>query len=215
MEKLDLNFIGYKPICQLRWDDVCSCQEDAKKIAKDQVWRGILAALHTEGIRDDDIVWLGAYDEVADWLANNQNKGLFLSGDPGTGKTVLANFVLRPILEYLLQASGYGRQTTIDCMTARQMAQYMKDDVQWIFRDTGAIIIDDVGTESTTFNFGEQINAFFELVDFAEREGKLLVLTSNLTKQEIIEKYGERTFDRLRKLCRLVVIKNEGRSLRK
>lgn len=212
--EVNITFTGYKPVAHLHWDTkFWRTDEERKELAKDQVRRGITAALRNEGIFEDEITWLSAYDEVADWLQDNKEKGLFLCGDCGTGKTLLARHVLIPILKFLNPVPSYkgiDHQTNIYWGNARDMAELVKEGVDLNFSEYGVIMIDDIGTESVSFNYGERVNAFFELVDYAERFGKFLVITSNLTKQEIIEKYGERTLDRLRKLCRLVQFKGES-----
>lgn len=49
-------------------------------------------------------------------------------------------------------------------------------------------------------------------MDAAEKQGKLLLLTSNLSAAELMKKYGERTLDRLRALTKCVIFK--GKSMR-
>ena len=61
--------------------------------------------------------------------------------------------------------------------------------------------------------YGERRLAFCEIVDEAEKRGKLLMLTTNLSLEEISQKYGERTMDRLVAITRRV--KFEGNSLRR
>jgi DNA replication protein len=61
--------------------------------------------------------------------------------------------------------------------------------------------------------YGEKRLAFPELVDEAEKKGKLLIVTTNLSIQELKEKYGERTVDRLRAITTPILFK--GESLRK
>lgn len=75
------------------------------------------------------------------------------------------------------------------------------------------IYIDDIGTESLSVKYGEKRMTFPELVDEAEKKGKLLIITTNLSLSEIKEKYGERTLDRLRAITTPIVFK--GESLRK
>ena len=75
------------------------------------------------------------------------------------------------------------------------------------------IYIDDVGTENLSVKYGEKRLAFAELADEAEKKGKLLILTTNLTIDELREKYGERTIDRLRAITKTVLF--SGISLRK
>ena len=75
------------------------------------------------------------------------------------------------------------------------------------------IYIDDIGTENLSVKYGEKRLVFPELVDEAEKKGKLLIITTNLSLSELSEKYGERTIDRLRAITTSVLFK--GESLRK
>ena len=75
------------------------------------------------------------------------------------------------------------------------------------------ISVDDVGIEPVASVYGEKHSYFTELVDAAEKMDKLLVITSNMNIEELLERYGERTIDRLRALTTVVVFK--GESLRK
>ena len=75
------------------------------------------------------------------------------------------------------------------------------------------IYIDDIGTEFLSVKYGEKRLSFAELVDEAEKKGKLLIVTTNLSLSELQQKYGERTLDRLRAITTPVVFK--GDSLRK
>lgn len=64
-------------------------------------------------------------------------------------------------------------------------------------------------------NFAEQpkVKHFRMLVDYAEKNGIMLIITTNLTWKELTEKYGERTTDRLKALVTPIGFK--GKSLRK
>ena len=59
------------------------------------------------------------------------------------------------------------------------------------------IAIDDIGTEDISIRFGEKRSVVPEILDAAEKYGKLLLLTSNLGGEDLIKKYGNRTFDRI------------------
>lgn len=75
------------------------------------------------------------------------------------------------------------------------------------------IYVDDIGTESLSVKYGEKRLAFAELADETEKKGKLLIITTNLSIDELREKYGERTIDRLKAITRTVLF--SGESLRK
>ena len=75
------------------------------------------------------------------------------------------------------------------------------------------IYVDDIGTENLSVKYGEKRLAFAELTDEAEKKGKLLILTTNLSIEELGGKYGERTVDRLRAITKTVLF--AGESLRR
>ena len=75
------------------------------------------------------------------------------------------------------------------------------------------IYIDDVGTENISNIYGNKRIPFMELCDAMEQQGKLLICSTNLNVEELKQKYGERTIDRLRATTKFVTF--EGESLRK
>lgn len=91
-------------------------------------------------------------------------------------------------------------------------AQQMNADLD-VVKQKHIIYVDDIGTENLSVKYGEKRLAFAELADEAEKKGKLLILTTNLSIDELREKYGERTIDRLRAITRTVLF--SGESLRK
>ena len=76
------------------------------------------------------------------------------------------------------------------------------------------IYLDDVGTEGECIRFGERRQAFPEIVDEAEKKGKLLIVTTNLNTDELKYRYGDRTLDRLRAITRPVLFQREQGSFR-
>ena len=75
------------------------------------------------------------------------------------------------------------------------------------------ICVDDIGTEGESMLYGNRRMVVAELADAAEREGKMLLLTTNMSVDELRQKYGERTIDRLRVITKPIVFM--GESLRK
>ena len=74
--------------------------------------------------------------------------------------------------------------------------------------------MDDIGTEGQSVIFGERRWAFPEIVDEAEKKGKLLIVTTNLTKDELSGRYGDRTLDRLRAITKPIIFKRKEGSFR-
>ena len=145
--------------------------------------------------------WLPEYEEVASWLAGNGGRGLLCFGNCGRGKTLICGRILPLILNH------YCRKV-VSCYDAQQMNAELD-----VVKQKHIIYVDDIGTENLSVKYGEKRLAFAELADEAEKKGKLLILTTNLTIDELREKYGERTIDRLRAITKTVLF--SGESLRK
>lgn len=149
----------------------------------------------------DGAKWVKEYDEVADWLTDNEGKGLLLMGNCGRGKSLLATKVLPLLINQCCRKM-------VSSYTAMQMN--MKPDAVMAKH---IICVDDIGIEGESLLYGNRRMVVSELADAAEREGKLLLLTTNMSTDELRQKYGERTIDRLRVVTKLVVF--AGESLRK
>jgi DNA replication protein DnaC len=177
---------GFSPVP----DPVYISIPEAKKV----LWYGL------KYFAKDAAQWLPEYNEIAAWLTNNGGKGLLCLGNCGRGKTLICGRVIPAILNHYC-----GK--IVSCYDAQQM----NADIDHI-KQKHIIYLDDIGTESIRVNYGEKRMAFPELVDEAEKRGKLLIITTNLSKDEIKEKYGERTLDRLRAIT--TPVRFVGKSLR-
>lgn len=163
--------------------------------ARENLWNGLI---HYEG---DKAKWLSEYEEVAKWLSNNEGRGLLCYGNCGRGKSLICWKILPLLIHF------YHRKV-ISCYDSQQM----NADIDEV-KSKHLIYIDDVGTENVSIKYGERRLAFPEVVDEAEKRGKLLIITTNLSLDELAQKYGERTMDRLVAITKRV--KFVGESLRK
>ena len=144
--------------------------------------------------------WLPEYEKVAQWLSNNNGKGLLCFGNCGRGKSVICGKIIPLLLNHY-------HHKVVSCYDA----QTMNNDIDDVKRKH-IIYIDDIGIENVSIKFGEKRLAFPEIVDEAEKKGKLLIITTNLSLAEIEQKYGERTKARLIAIVDNVLFK--GKSLR-
>lgn len=129
--------------------------------------------------------WITEYDEVAEWLTNNRGRGLFLYGNCGRGKTMLAKFIIPALL-------------LSEC--SKVMSYYDIQDLKDKFdelKQKKIIAVDDIGTEEVVFNYGNRIDVFAEIIDLTEKKSKLIVVTSNYQKDELLSRYGVRILDRI------------------
>ena len=133
-----------------------------------------------------EAVWLPEYEKVAAWLSGNQGRGLFLFGNCGRGKSILCRHALPAIL--------------LEC--CRKVVSVF--DMQDMNRDIDLVLskhilaLDDIGTEEQSVKYGERRMAFAEIMDAAEKHGKLVIVSTNLGENELRERYGDRILDRIR-----------------
>lgn len=148
-------------------------------------------------------VWQQEYEEVAEWLTDNKGRGLWLCGECGRGKTLIGAKILPVLFNFY-----HFPHKTISLYDAKDLNSKFDDIVK-----KHIIYIDDVGKESVDVNYGNRNLRFPDIVDEAEKKGKLLMFTTNLSQVKMVEKYGERTVDRLRAITKKIVFR--GKSLRK
>ena len=144
--------------------------------------------------------WLPEYDQVASWLGNNQGRGLFLFGNCGRGKSILCRYVLPAIL------LKYCRK-----VVSVFDIQDMNRDIDLVL-SKHVVSLDDIGTEELSVKYGERRMAFAEVMDAAEKHGKLVIVSTNLGANELKERYGDRVLDRIRAVTKRVLF--DGTSLR-
>ncbi|MGI6224121.1 MAG: hypothetical protein ACOYJG_10990 [Prevotella sp.] len=140
------------------------------------------------------------FDAIEELLENNQGKGLLCIGNCGRGKTMMCYRVI-PILLY------HFTHKIVNCYDAVDINA--KIDTM---KSKAIVCVDDIGTESDYIVYGVRRQPFAELVDSTEKRGSLLLLTTNLTTDELEVKYGIRVLDRLKRLTK--VIHFVGNSLR-
>lgn len=149
----------------------------------------------------DSARWLQEYDLVVSWLSNNEGRGLLMYGNCGRGKTLIGRRLLPIILNHFCKK-------IVKCYTTQEMNRH-PDEVL----SNHVTYLDDIGTEDVCNIYGNKRLIFPEIVDAAERDGKLLIISTNLTLKQLEEKYGIRTKDRLRAIT--VQVPFKGESLRK
>jgi DNA replication protein DnaC len=125
-------------------------------------------------------------------------RGLWLEGDPGTGKTTLAMLVSKSAIE--------ARRTTAIYSLPRLMGVLREsidsEDGLLSLLDRLAPVdllhLDDLGAEHRTDWVLEQL---YSIVNTRYEEQRSIVLTTNATEQELAEQLGARTVSRLVEIC--------------
>lgn len=209
----------------------CDCareRKDAEEQARQaQDLRIEVTRLRKLGFPDSEMAdWTFAHDDGSDprttSIAHNyvdnfpemkkRGKGLLLYGTVGTGKThaaaCIANELInqgRPCL-----VTNFARITnTLQGMFDGKQ-RYLDD-----FNRLDLLVIDDLASERDTSYMNEMI---FNIIDARYRSGKPLIVTSNLTKADIMAPGSierQRIYSRLLEMCVPIEVKGGDRRQKK
>lgn len=149
----------------------------------------------------ENAVWLPEYEKVAEWLTDNKGRGLFMFGNCGRGKSLLGRYVLPAIILSCCQK-------VVNVFDMQELNANLD-----VALSKHLISLDDVGTEEMAVKYGERRMAFPEIMDAAEKYGKLVIISTNLGGNELRERYGDRVLDRIKALTSRVCF--NGDSLRR
>lgn len=163
--------------------------------AKAVLWSGI------QYFCKENAQWLPEYEAVVEWLSDNKGRGLFCFGNCGRGKSLICARILPMVINHY-------HRLVLSIYNAQDMNQKADDALK-----KKLLLVDDLGTESISVKYGEKRLVFPEICDAAERHGNLLIVTTNLSLEEIREKYGERTLDRMKTITKPILF--QGKSMRK
>ncbi len=141
------------------------------------------------------------YRPIVDWMTDNKGKGLLMFGGCGLGKSVIGMYILPLLIKDV-------HKKVVNIFSAQELNKKIDEILK-----LHIIYIDDIGTEDNLNSYGNKRMPFAELCDDAEKKGKLLILTTNLSIDELTERYGDRVVDRLIAITKAVPF--TGDSLRK
>lgn len=140
-------------------------------------------------------------------IALEKNCGLLFIGNPGNGKTFLANCICNDLKQKgytVLSFSMSGYLRTIQDSFGK------KEDTETkllsAVRDVDLLFIDDLGSEQLSEEWGK--SKLFSLIDERYRAGKPILITTNLTLQELDEKLKfngvNKITDRIHEMARII-----------
>jgi DNA replication protein DnaC len=155
----------------------------------------------------------GYLDDLDENLA--AGRGVWLFGDPGTGKTTLGMLVSKAALESKHTVAIYSLPKLLARIRQSYDAGPDSDSYMELFRKLTTVDllhIDDLGAEKRSDWVLEQLYALIN--ERYENERSVLV-TTNLDEPELIEQIGRRTVSRLVEMCdgHMVPLHGEDRRL--
>lgn len=137
--------------------------------------------------------------EVAQFLSQNKNRmGVMFLGNCGTGKTTMLKAIQMSI-NYLTEKCGL---TTLKPLTIVSSSKIVNRDLdkptfdKW--KNAPLLAIDEFGKDREhTMAYGNTLNPIQDILDFRYENFLPTLLATNLNADELAERYGDRTFDRL------------------
>lgn len=148
-----------------------------------------------------------------------KNIGLLLWGLPGTGKSYLAFCIANKLIEQLIPVIAISSIGFLNMLkqTYSNYGQEGEAEIIAMFRNASLLVLDDLGAENET---GWAKEKLYELIDFRYRDKKPLIVTTNLTPDQLKQKMTQqdkvpRTYDRLIEMCYPIEVKGKSRRIEK
>ncbi len=133
-----------------------------------------------------------AIEGAAKWITSDLKPGLLLYGTVGSGKTTLADSLLRVILILTSGQKIYRKSALEISNAAKNNPEVYKEIVC-----SNMLFIDDLGEEPLIVkNYGNETSPIVELLYRRYDRQQFTVVTTNLLETEIRSAYGERIEDR-------------------
>lgn len=176
--------------------------------------KGLLVDQDNQHIIEGLVLYFAGDLRFESWFDEPQSlkKGILLMGNIGCGKTFLMDlFRINPVNAYLMKSC---REVTDDYKELgvdgirkyselRQVASKNPMNGSELF----GWCFDDLGTEEISSNYGNKVNVMEDVIlkayDRSELRGRVHV-TTNLSADEIGEKYGPRVRSRMREMFNMI-----------
>ena len=131
----------------------------------------------------------------------DRSKGLLIRGGYGVGKTT----ILKLIQKTLQEDKKFAYNPSNDVVANFNIGG---DDQIKIYKNKKERLFDDLGAEDMGKNYGNNVEVFQKIIysryDLLKYENIRTHITTNLTNDEIIAKYGERAYDRFKDMFNVV-----------
>lgn len=128
--------------------------------------------------------------------------GFYLYGYPGRGKTHLAAGVANELLKQNVPCV-YVKTGELLSAIREKFKNGDKEEVITPLKEVDLLILDDLGAEEEQSWFTADV---FRILDWRLEMLLPVIITSNLTVDEVSERYGERIAERIKRMCRIIEI---------
>jgi DNA replication protein DnaC len=128
----------------------------------------------------------------------DSGRGLWLSGDVGTGKTTLAMLVSKAAVDAGRSVAIYSLPRLLNLLRESMSSEEGMLDFMDRLTAVDLLHLDDLGAENQTDWVLEQL---YSIVNARYEAERAIVATSNLMPDELAERLGARTVSRLVEIC--------------
>jgi DNA replication protein DnaC len=129
-----------------------------------------------------------------------EGRGIWFTGDIGTGKTTLAMLVSKAAMEADHTVAIYSLPRLLAMLrdTYDDASEYSLTELVDRLCAVELLHVDDVGAEQTSAWVLEQL---YTIVNIRYEDGRAMVLTTNLREDELERQIGPRTVSRIYEMC--------------
>lgn len=162
-----------------------------------------------------------SYDDVPESIKvllremKQNNKGLYIHGTVGTGKTHIAYAIKKQYEKVMGRTATFWSTTELFAEMKADFDRHRLDKqhtLDNLMESTRLLILDDIGAEKPTEWVQEQ---FYLLINKRYNEMHPTIFTSNLSISELSAQLGDRIASRIVEMCNIVRLDGTDRRLQK
>lgn len=129
--------------------------------------------------------------------AKENNLGILMYGDIGTGKTFYADCIVNALIEQMVYATTVSIAGLIDFMQNSDHSS----EIIYALNQFELLVLDDLGSERNT-SYG--LERLYSIIDTRYQSGKPTIITTNLDKERLLSCTDigyKRVYDRILEMC--------------